>query len=66
MAPELLISAAWEVTMDATTPDRERHTPHSTDKELLSTLRTMGPQTIEKLASLPGLTGLRYSWPLID
>jgi hypothetical protein len=42
--------------MDATTPDRERHIPHSTDEELLSTLRTMGPQTIEKLASLPGLS----------
>ena len=42
--------------MGATTPDRERHTPYSADEQLLSTLRTMGPQTIEKLASIPGLS----------
>ncbi|MGH8712156.1 MAG: hypothetical protein ACREVA_12750, partial [Burkholderiales bacterium] len=53
-----LTSVFMEVTMNTTGQECDKRC--STDERLLSALRGEGPQTIEMLASLPGL-----SWPQV-
>jgi len=58
LALKLLTSVFMEVTMSMTAQECDRQL--STEEQLLSALRGGGPQTIEMLASLPGL-----SWPQV-
>jgi len=51
---KLLTSVFMEVTMSMTAQECDRQL--STEEQLLSALRGRGPQTIEMLASLPGLS----------